>query len=57
VLQSELNYLIITDILGADDVNSTMEMTKSKSGKGRKKLAVRIFKGPKKDSKQVTITR
>lgn len=49
--------LMITTILGADDVNSTMEMTKSKSGKGRKKLAVRIFKGPRTDSKQVTIIR
>ncbi|XP_056017774.1 DNA-dependent protein kinase catalytic subunit-like isoform X2 [Ostrea edulis] len=29
-----------------------MEMTKSKSGKGRKKLAVRIFKGPRTDSKE-----
>lgn len=39
---------------GADDVSeNTMEMNKSKSGKGRKKLPVRILKGPKTDSKQV----
>lgn len=39
---------------GADDVSeNTIEMNKSKSGKGRKKLPVRILKGPKTDSKQV----
>lgn len=39
---------------GADDISeNTMEINKSKSGKGRKKLPVRILKGPKTDSKQV----
>lgn len=40
--------------IGADDVSENiMEMNKSKSGKGRKKLLVRIFKGFKIDFKQV----
>ncbi|XP_061175418.1 DNA-dependent protein kinase catalytic subunit-like [Saccostrea echinata] len=38
---------------GADDVSvNTMEMAKGKSGKGRKKLSVRIIKGPKTETKQ-----
>lgn len=38
--------------IGADDVSENiMEMNKSKSGKGRKKLLVWIFKGFKIDFK------
>lgn len=56
-MEDSLQYTPIYDMVlftGADDVSeNTMEMNKSKSGKGRKKLPVRILKGPKTDSKQV----
>lgn len=47
---------ILICISGADDVSvNAVEMSKSKSGKGRKKLTVRIIKGPKTESKQVIV--
>lgn len=56
-MEDSLQYTPIYDMVlftGADDVSeNTMEMNKSKSWKGRKKLPVRILKGPKTDSKQV----
>lgn len=59
-MEDSLQYTPIYDMVlftGADDVSeNTMEMNKSKSGKGRKKLPVRILKGPKTDSKQVQCT-
>ncbi|KAK3580733.1 hypothetical protein CHS0354_005741 [Potamilus streckersoni] len=49
------SYLKASD-MGSEDINveNTLNMTKSKTGKGRKKLSVRLIKGSKKDTGKMT---